>query len=344
MPDEIRQAPVGGDDLAVLREPVTVRERIGAPGRVEPAAQLHEAHAGLEAVPRVDEPASGLRVPQRKRVLVRVEGQRAVDGMAHECEAEVVPGLGTALEDLVQGSAANDLGTGVGSAQPRDDAPRRHLGDADPHEAVPARESPSPPGDRPCSLPCASVSRRPGSPPRRWLRRALPQPPGARRSATPRDGGPGAGTASRACGGRAQRQSWFPAPRRPCRSSPVAPSGPQGTAGAEAPRRGRRASPPAPVTHHPSCTRTGGPARAGASRTTRVWWGRLTPLGLTRTVLGEDGVEGRRQRRLGIPGRKRFPTRQEDRSPVVSTWIGDARSGLQAEALAGLAGLPGGSC
>ncbi len=106
----------------MLREPVPVGEGIGPERRLQPATERPEPHVRTHAVIGLNEPPVGVTVPERPRVLVRMEGARAMDGMAQEGEAEILPGLGTCHEDLVKGPVSDQLGARVDRAQGGDDA------------------------------------------------------------------------------------------------------------------------------------------------------------------------------------------------------------------------------
>ena len=101
----------------MLREPVPVGEGVGAERGLQPAAERVEAHPGGEPVPGIDEPAPVVAVGVRQRVLVGPEGPGAVDRMAQEREAEVVPRLGMRREHLVQRPVPDQGGAGVGRAR-----------------------------------------------------------------------------------------------------------------------------------------------------------------------------------------------------------------------------------
>ena len=139
-PEEVGQPAVAGGDLAGLRKPVTVGEGVGPAGRVQPAAELGEAHAQAHAVPGLDEPAVVVSVPPRARVLVGMEGADPLPGMAEEGEAQIVPRLRMAAEDLIEGQAPDQQCVGVRGAERGDDAARGGLGVADPEEPVAPRE------------------------------------------------------------------------------------------------------------------------------------------------------------------------------------------------------------
>ena len=139
-PEELRQAAPGVAQLAVLREPVPVGEDVGAERGLQPAAERVEAHVRPDAVIRRDEPSMGIAVAERKPVLVGPEGPGAVDRMAQEGEAEVVPRLGMRREYLVQRPPPDQPGAGVGRAERRDDAARSHFRVAYPEIAMPVRQ------------------------------------------------------------------------------------------------------------------------------------------------------------------------------------------------------------